>query len=154
MGVKLAPEKTELVILVGQRKAKDLSIKLDNLVIKPQKKVKYMEVWFDSSMRMTLHVTEIRDKTTGLIQHLTRITPNIGGPRAEKRRLLASVVHSTILYASPIWDRSMRFKHYENMLERINRKLALMVASAYCTCPTVTVLCLAKIPPGEDSRAE
>ena len=41
----------------------------------------------------------------------------------------------------------MRFKHYENMLERINRKLALRVASAYCTCPTVAVLCLAKIPP-------
>ncbi|XP_030759060.1 uncharacterized protein LOC115884578 [Sitophilus oryzae] len=95
---------------------------------------------------MTSHVTEIRDKTTGMIQHLTRITPNIGGPRAEKR-LLASVLHSTILYASAIWDRSMRFKHYENMLERINRKLALRVASAYCTCPTVAVLCLAKIPP-------
>ncbi|XP_030763253.1 uncharacterized protein LOC115887872 [Sitophilus oryzae] len=106
-----------------------------------------MGVWFDSGMRMTSDVIEIRDKTTGIIQHLTRITPNIGGPRVEKRRLLASVVHSTILYASPIWDRSMRFKHYENMLERINRKLALRVASAYCTCPTVAVLCLVKIHP-------
>ncbi|XP_030754705.1 uncharacterized protein LOC115881386 [Sitophilus oryzae] len=33
------------------------------------------------------------------------------------------------------------------MLERINRKLALRVALAYCTCPTVAILCLVKIPP-------
>ncbi|XP_030754380.1 uncharacterized protein LOC115881140 [Sitophilus oryzae] len=95
----------------------------------------------------TRHCGKLWDKRSGIIQHLARITPNIGGPHAEKRRLLASVVHSTILYASPIWDRSMRFKHYENMLERINRKLTVRVASAYCTCPTVAVLCLAKIPP-------
>ena len=35
------------------------------------------------------------------------LMPNIGGPRKMKRRLLNSVVHSKISYASPIWVEAM-----------------------------------------------
>ena len=34
---------------------------------------------------------------------LTRLMPNIGGPKEDKRRLVASVVNSKLLYTAPVW---------------------------------------------------
>ena len=34
---------------------------------------------------------------------LTRLMPNIGGPRETKIRLVASVVNSMLLHAAPVW---------------------------------------------------
>ena len=33
--------------------------------------------------------------------------PNIDGPRGAKRRLVASVVHSKLLYAAPVWANAL-----------------------------------------------
>lgn len=147
MDIHLAPEKSELVVLVGHRKTTNLNIQLGNCHIRPQKAIKYMGVWLDSGMRMTTHVLKIRDRTVDTLKQLTRITPNIRRPSDGKRRMLASVVHSMILYASPIWSRTTVYKYYEKVLEKINRMLALRVVSAYRTVSTEAVLALAKIPP-------
>ena len=39
---------------------------------------------------------------------LTRLMPNIGGPREAKRRLVASVVNSKLLYAALIWTSALK----------------------------------------------
>lgn len=35
---------------------------------------------------------------------VVRLMPNIGGPSTAKRRLLASVAESRLLYAAPVWS--------------------------------------------------
>ena len=34
--------------------------------------------------------------------------PNIGGPREAKNRLVASVVHSKLLYVAPVWANALQ----------------------------------------------
>ena len=38
---------------------------------------------------------------------LTQLMANIGGPREAKRRLVASVVNSKLLYAAPVWTSAL-----------------------------------------------
>jgi len=46
----------------------------------------------------------IRQKATRTAQALSRILPNMGGSSTAKRKLLASFVHSQLLYAAPVWE--------------------------------------------------
>ena len=43
------------------------------------------------------------NKTIQCGAKLARLMPNIDGPREAKRRLVASVVYSKLLYAAPVW---------------------------------------------------
>ena len=47
------------------------------------------------------------DNIAGYGAALTRLMPNIGGPREAKRRLVVSVVNSKLLYAAPIWTSAL-----------------------------------------------
>ena len=78
---------------------------------------------------------------------LTRVMPNIGGPREAKRRLVASVVNSKLLYAAPIWTSA--FNNYA-ILKRLflaQRGVVMRSVSAYRTVSTSAVLVLASVPP-------
>jgi hypothetical protein len=62
--------------------------------------------------------------------NLARILPNISQAKQRKRKLLAGVVHSILLYGSPIWASKMP---RSGMLEMggCRRRIALRVASSY-----------------------
>jgi hypothetical protein len=34
---------------------------------------------------------------------ISRLMPNVGGPKASSRKIMASVVNSIVLYAAPVW---------------------------------------------------
>lgn len=51
---------------------------------------------------------------------------NIRGPRASKRKILASIVHSHILYESLAWH-----KVFDMKLVRLHRKMTIKVCRAY-----------------------
>ncbi|KAF7273736.1 hypothetical protein GWI33_013555 [Rhynchophorus ferrugineus] len=110
--------------------------------------LKYMGVWLDRGLRMTTHVRKLRERAETVINvSLTRITPRVGGPGASRKRLLATTVLSAVLYAAPIWTRALKFQHYEQVLERVNRRLAIRDTAAYRRVATEAVLVLAGIPP-------
>ncbi|XP_030763123.1 uncharacterized protein LOC115887765 [Sitophilus oryzae] len=147
MGISLAKQKTELLALVGQRKLDGWSADIMGVTIMPCKAVRYMGVWLDSGLRMTTHVRRIVEKTTPATNILSRVMPNVGGPRAMKRRTVASAVTSMILYAAPIWRRAIQYQHYQNMLQSMIRRLVLRITSAYRTALTSAVLALAGVMP-------
>ncbi|XP_030766317.1 uncharacterized protein LOC115890278 [Sitophilus oryzae] len=97
MGIELATNKTEIVILAGRQKMKEVEFSWCNTNIKSTSAVKYMGVWLDKDARMTIHIRKFQEKTEAIIKQLSRVMPNLKGPVAEKRRTLASVVSSTIL---------------------------------------------------------
>ena len=73
--------------------------------------------------------------------------PNIGGPREAKRRLVASVVHSKLLYAAPVWADDLQNHAIQRKLFSAQRLFALRIVSAYRTASTSAVLVLASFPP-------
>ena len=73
--------------------------------------------------------------------------PNIGGPREAKRRLVASVVHSKLLYAALVWANALQNHAIQRKLFSVQRLVALRIVSAYRTVSTSAVPVLASVPP-------
>ncbi|XP_030745264.1 uncharacterized protein LOC115874296 [Sitophilus oryzae] len=59
--------------------------------------------------------------------------PNVGGARASKRRVLASVVHSQLLYVAPAWHKVPYNCKLMQRLRRIQRIMSIRVCSTYKT---------------------
>ena len=78
---------------------------------------------------------------------LTRLMPNIGGPREAKRRLLAIVVNTKLLYGAPVWTSALNNHAIQKKLFSAQRGVVLRIASAYRTVSTSAVLLLASVPP-------
>jgi len=82
-------------------------------------------------------------KASTAIQKICSIMPNISAATTRKRRLLGNLVHSLLLFGTPIWADRMSAKGTAEMV-KVQRKTALRVVSAYCT---VSTLVLASMPP-------
>ena len=78
---------------------------------------------------------------------MTRLMPNIGGSREAKRRLVASVVKSKLLYASPVWTSALNYHAIQKKLFLAQRGVVLRIVSTYPTVSTGAVLVLASVPP-------
>ena len=78
---------------------------------------------------------------------LTRLMLNIGGPREARRRLVASVVNSKLLYAAPIWTSALNIHVILKKLFSAQRGVVLRIVSAYRTVSMSAVLVLASVPP-------
>lgn len=72
---------------------------------------------------------------------------NVGGLTAGKRRLLATVVESTALYAIPAWIRGLNSEKTKSNLNRIQRKMALRVCSGYRTISAEASFVISSVPP-------
>lgn len=148
MGLSLSEHKTEAVILAGRRKLKEITIDVaDNKTTTSLNEIKYLGVYLDKDLKMRSHVKHQADKAEKLITALSKIMPRMGGPKHKNRILYAHVIWSVVLYAAPTWHRGILTKKYLNMLERINRNLALRVCRGYRTISTNALYVIAKIPP-------
>lgn len=79
---------------------------------------------------------------------LTRIMPNTGGAKSQRRRLLATVSQSIMLYGAPVWAKHIGRKGWE-ILDKSNRAIGLRVIAAYTTVSKPAVEILSGMPPPE-----
>ena len=73
--------------------------------------------------------------------------PNIDGLREAKRRLVASVVNSELLYAPPVWTSALNNHAIQKKLFSAQRSVVLRIVSAYGTVSTSAELVLTSVPP-------
>ena len=107
----------------------------------------------DRRLSFSEHLKIATAKAIQCGENLARLMPNIGGPREAKWRLVASVVHSKLLYAAPIWANALQNHASQRKLFSAQRSVALRIVSAYRTVSTRAVLVLASVPP-KDLLAE
>lgn len=146
-GMLLAPEKTEAVLLTPRRKFTPISFKIENIDVRPHTAIKYLGVWLDTKLTFSEHIKRTTEKASKLVAALSRLMPNVGGPRHSKRKVLCSVAHSIVLYAAPVWETAMKTARTRRKLETINRKVAIRVCSAYRTISADAVAVIAGCPP-------
>lgn len=101
--LQLAPDKTEAVLLTTKRKVAPIQFMVHGTRVTLSPAIRYLGVWLDTKLNFGAHVEKALQKAERTLTALAGIMPNIGGARASKRKLLASVVHSQVLYAAPIW---------------------------------------------------
>ena len=98
-----------------------------------QVSVRYLGVRIDSRLTFRDHLQKVSEKAAKVVTALSRILPNIGGPRQNRRKLLASVTTSIMMYAAPVWADSVRTTSYKRQLVSVYRRSALRVVCGFRT---------------------
>jgi len=81
---------------------------------------------------------------------LTRLLPNLDGPVESRRKLYSNIIHSILLYGSPVWCRDIEVtRRLREKFQKFQRRLALRVICAYRTVSRSATLILARIIPFE-----
>ncbi|XP_060873836.1 uncharacterized protein LOC132947548 [Metopolophium dirhodum] len=102
----------------------------------------------DKSLLFKSHIWNAAAEAEKIDTQLSKIMPNVGGPREDRRRLLSSVVHSVLLYGAPSWGHTLGVAPVNvKLLNRTQRKILLRCTSAYCTVLEVASNVLSSTPP-------
>ena len=131
-GLSIAPDKSEPVLLVGRRTIREMSVCMEGRMIETREAVRYLGVEFQRNLRVAEQVERVVLKAKMVVGALGRLLPNVGGPRASKRRALGSVVHG-ILYGAEVWIDGYLIQKYRQMLLGFQRNMLLRVCCAYRT---------------------
>lgn len=133
MGLALAEHKTEAVLITSRKVKEYISIHIGDCVIKSKDCLKYLGVMIDNRLTFKHHFEYVAEKAGRTCAALSRIMPNTRGPKYLKRKVLAGVVRSVILYAAPIWAEATKFSSYTAKISPVYRLAALRVSCAYRT---------------------
>ncbi|KAL4083185.1 hypothetical protein QTP88_028515 [Uroleucon formosanum] len=133
-GLKLAPTKTEAVVLTRKNKYDNPELLVEGHVIPIKQSMRYLGVEIDTRLSFTKHIQQASRKATDSATAIARLMPNIGGPSQSKRALLGTVANSKMLYASPTWAvRGTKTAKNRAELARAQRTVALRITRAYRT---------------------
>jgi len=154
-GLELAHQKTEAVILSRRRAFVPPRLSIGGHPITLYGKIRYLGVILDKNQTFASHVETVAKKASRTAAALARLMPNIGGPTEWKRKLLATVVDSQLLYAAPVWiDRASAVARTRANLIRPQRAAALRTIRAYRTVSDEAALVLASTVPADLLGAE
>ncbi|XP_041449669.1 uncharacterized protein LOC121404394 [Drosophila obscura] len=98
-GLDLAGHKTEAVLITSRKKVEYASFQVGSATMKSQDSIRYLGVMLDNRLSYRANLEYVSQKASRMQAALSRILPNIGGPKAGRRLLLSRVVASILLYA-------------------------------------------------------
>ena len=145
--LRMAPEKTEALLVTDRRSFQYPRIVLGEHEVDWKTSIKYLGVQLDRRLSFVEQLKIAAAKSIQCGANLARLMPNIDRPREAKKRLVASVVHSKLLYAAPVWANALQTHTIQRRLFSTQRSVALRIVSAYRTVSTSAVLALASVPP-------
>lgn len=136
-GLKVAPEKTEATFYHDGTLGKPpetSQVIVEGIKVQIGGGVKYLGLFIDSTWRFREHFSRLTPNLEKAAAALSRILPNIGGPKGGVRRMYAVVVHSMALYGAPIWAQEMRVnREIKAMMHRAQRTMAIRAVRCYRT---------------------
>jgi len=146
-GLTLSKNKTEAVILTTKRAYEKPRLQIDGTPIQVKEQLRYLGVELSQILGYRKHIEKASAKAVSTASSLARLMPNIGGATQLKRKLLATVVHSQLLYAAPIWANALEYEINVKTILRPQRTIALRVAMAYRTVSTQAIVVVAGFLP-------
>ena len=133
MGLSLAEQKTEVVLITSRRKIEVAKIRIGDHIISSKPSLKYLGVLIDSRLSFKYHIAAVTTKAANTCSAISRMMPNVGGPKHFKRLVISRVITSILLYGSPVWSRALDVISNKNKISAVYRMSALRVISAYRT---------------------
>lgn len=100
----MAHHKYEAVLVTRRRKFRQPQLEIEGHLAPLRYSIKYLGVLLDRKWFFQDHVREAVAKVMRTSTALEQLMPNIGGPNPGRRMLLASVVHSILLYGAHTWS--------------------------------------------------
>lgn len=96
--LKIAPEKTEAVILSNKRVMRQISINVLETKIFTKPEIKYLGVFIDQGAFMKKHIINTCVKAEKSAQALSWLMPNLNGPLSVKRQMVSKNCGNTFNY--------------------------------------------------------
>lgn len=103
IGLQIATDKTEIIILSGMRIPKVKNVNIRNKTIIRSKDIKYLGIIIDNARRYTAHIEAVCGRADALAAALKCLLLNVNSPSNLVRRLYYNIYESEVLYASPLW---------------------------------------------------
>lgn len=122
----MAPEKTEVVLIVAFRAATELEVVVDGTIIRTKKSVKYLEILIGRNNDLDPQIDRAAEKGTACSITLVKLMPLKYGTDHRSRRAIAMAGLSAVLYAAPVWARAMNFAKHRDRLRSKCRALLII----------------------------
>ncbi|XP_060875610.1 uncharacterized protein LOC132948929 [Metopolophium dirhodum] len=149
-GLKLAPAKTEAVVLTRKNIYVDPEPFVEGHAIPIKPSMRYLGVELDTRLSFTKHIHQSSLKASQSALAIGRLMPNIGRPSQSKRALLGSVANSRMLYASPAWAvRGTKTAKNRLAMSRSQMTTALRTIRGYRTISTDASSVLSSMLPAD-----
>lgn len=150
LGLSIAVEKTQAVLFTYKYKYTRPNLVINNFVVACSDEMLYLGILVDKFCLFKAHMRKVANKAEGISAQLSRLMPNLGGPREKRRRLLVAVVHSVLLYGAPSWAGTLEFiPENVRQLNKSQRKVLLRSICGYRTVSEVAVGVLSSTPPAD-----
>ena len=147
VGLEIAPQKTESVMLVGARAAVGLGLQVQGSTTRIGESLRYLGVVFGAGGSFLPHMRYLVTKAERQVLMLSRVMPNWSIIGQTKRRMLAATFTSTILYGAEAWGQVMDIRRHRNLLASVQRRVALRVCRGYRTLSVEAAQVLASLIP-------
>jgi len=115
-GLTISVNKTVAIMMTTKRKYRHSQFVLQDDTLELKGQMRYLGVELSSTLGFKEHIQIALNKALRTTVALSRLMPNVKDPRPIKRKLLASVVRSQLLYAVPVWNSSLIFHNHEQLL--------------------------------------
>lgn len=145
--LELADHKTEAVLITGRKKVEFMTLSVGDTEIISKQSVKYLGVMIDNRLNFKSHIAFATEKASKTQAALSRMLPNIGGPRYGRRILLSRVVSSALIYAAPIWAHVLSIQTTLRKISSVYRLSAIRTIRGYRTISTDAAYLLAGMIP-------
>ena len=133
IGLELAKHKTEAVLIIGRKVVETITLRVEQHIITSQPAIRYLGVMIDARLNFKQQVEHAVTKASAVRTVLSWLMPNVGGPKHNRRALLASVVTSVITYGIAIWTCALQTQETCRKVTSVCHLSALRVSSAYRT---------------------
>ena len=151
LGLEVAAQKTEATWFHGLPRTRRppaswVAVGADRIPV--GESIKYLGLVLDGRFNFEAHFAHLAPKLEKVALSLSRILPNIGGPKEKIRRLYASVLGSMALYGAPIWAKDKPLtRRNAKALRSAQKRMAIRTIRAYRTVSGEAALTLAGMVP-------
>ena len=150
--MRIAGEKTQLLILSQWSRDKVDGIKVDGCGVQPQQQLKLLGVTFDRLLHFGGHAAEVRRKVMPRIAQLRKMTGRTWGLREQQLRAVANgYIRGAAEYAAAAWLPAASCSHVE-VMERITRETARAITGCPRSTPSAPLVAEAGLPPARLRR--
>ena len=108
-----------------------ITLRVGQHIITSQPAIRYLGVMIDARLDIKQQVEHAVTKASAVRTILSRLMPNVGGPKLNGRALLVSVVTSVITYGIAIWTGALQTQETPRKVTSVCRLSALRVESTY-----------------------
>ncbi|XP_015509714.2 uncharacterized protein LOC107216897 [Neodiprion lecontei] len=133
MNLELAKHKTEAVLITSRKIVENIKLNVGEHEITSQPFIRYLGVMLDARLNFKQQVEHVSAKASAVVTSLSRLMPNVGGPKQSRRLLLTSVVTSVLTYGISVWADALETQESWRKAGPVYRLSALRVASAFRT---------------------